>query len=436
MFELEVNPHEHFATYLLSPRPYAQFSGKLLLLPLLPSPRPLKPLPSEIWSEIVAYVLLSEGTAGVAGTLLRICKGFTEVALPMVYAAVNLPTIISLDRFQQRLHSAEQKWDSIRRIPYSAPGRWVQALDLSELAFTGQAQALQFDSILTKLFPLVPFLAHLTMNPSFVLSRRAMAALGEREEAIKLRSLEGISYIPGGMMSWEREPLIQLLRNCINLEELDVIGQGPDPAELEFTFQDNGDFPPESFRPLDLQRLHTMTLLSMHSSPLMMALLFSPLPSLRKVTLTPYDDIPYPSSLVSHFISVHGNALRSLLLFTPKSWPTRLHPSPSTLLETSPNLRHLSLENPLPALKFTGTHLLQILSIPRPYAEFWRALEKLLPQLPHLSILRARDVRWLRKGMNSRAREAGVQGEMRDWRKRLGRRGIRLLDADWSDIKE
>ncbi|KAH0591173.1 hypothetical protein J132_04846 [Termitomyces sp. J132] len=421
---------------LLLPRPYARRSGKLLLLPLLPSPQPLRPLPSEVWSEIVAYVLLSEGTAEIASRLLRICKGFTEIALPLVYARVDLSTILSLERFQKRLHSAEQKWDSIRRIPYSTPGRWVQALELSKLAFTGQAEALQFDSILTSLFPLVPFLARLTLNPSFVLSRRALASLGERDEAVSLRSLQGISYVFGPMALWERDPFIGLLRNCIYLEELDVVGQGSDPAELEFNFQDAGDFPPESFKPLNLQRLKTLSLLSMFSSPLMMALLFSSLPSLRKLMLTPYDDIPYPSSLVSRFISVHGEMLQSLLLLTPKSWPTRLHPSPRTLLEISPHLRHLSLEQPIPALVLAGTHPLQILSIPRPTSDLWHALETLLLRLPELRVIRTRDVRWLRIGMNSRAQEAGVQGEMREWSKRLSRRGVRLLDADWSDARD
>ncbi|KAG6873832.1 hypothetical protein C0995_010444 [Termitomyces sp. Mi166 len=391
---------------LLSPRPYARRSGKLLLLPLLPSPKPLRPLPSE------------------------------EIALPLVYARVDLPTIISLERFQKRLHLAEQKWDSIRRIPYSTPGRWVQALDLSKLAFTGQVQALQFDSVLTSLFPLVPFLARLTINPSFVLSRRALASLGERDEAVNLRSLQGISYVSGPMVSWEHDPFIRILRNCVSLEELDVVCQGPDPAELEFNFHDAGDFPPQSFKPLILPRLKTLSLLSMFSSPLMMALLFSSLPSLRKLMLTPYDDIPYPSSLVSQFISTHGEMLQSLLLFTPKSWPTRLHPSPPTLLETSPYLRHLSLEQPIPALSLTGTHPLQFLSIPRPTSDLWHALETLLPRLPRLRVIRTRDIRWLRTGMNSRAQGAGVQGEMREWRKRLSRRGVRLLDADWSDTRD
>lgn len=245
--------------------------------------------------------------------------------------------------------------------------------------------------------------------------------------------LEGLSYVSPRFSSSGDDPLVKLLRSCIKLEQLEVIGQDPDPAELEFTFQAAEATPSESFKPLNLPKLNTITLLSMYTSPLMMALLYSPLPSLRKITLTPYDDIPFPTSLVSQLITVHGITLRSLLLFTPKSWPTRLHPSPTTLLDTSPHLRHLSLENPLPQITCTSTHPLRILSIPRPNADFWRVFERLLSRLPNLCVLRMRDVRWLRKGMNSRAQEAGVQGEMREWRKRLARRGIRLLDADWNE---
>ncbi|RDB29677.1 hypothetical protein Hypma_015946 [Hypsizygus marmoreus] len=421
---------------LLQPRPYAKFSGKLLLLPLLPSPKPLKPLPAEVWSEIVAYVLLYEGPVGLAGSLLRICKGFTEIALPPVYASVTLSRLSALEKFQARLHAADQKWDSIRRIPYSTPGRWVQVLDLSQLPYTDEAQSLLVDSLLTRLFPLVPFLSRLSINPAFVLSRRTMTSLGERDGTVNLRSLEGISYVPGPTELLDNDPLVRLLRHCINLEELDVTGICPDPADLEYTAHDTDLTPPDSFIPLNLKRLHTMTLLSMHTSSLMLSLLFSPLPSLRKITLTPYDDIVYPAALVSKFISIHGETFRSLLLFTPKSWPTNLHPSPTTLLETCPHLRHLSLENPLPTLTFPVTHPLQILSIPRPNADFWRVFERFLPRLPNLCILRMRDVRWLRKGMNSRAQLAGVQGEMMEWRKRLGRYRIRLLDAEWNEYKE
>jgi hypothetical protein len=45
-----------------------------------------------------------------------------------------------------------------------------------------------------------------------------------------------------------------------------------------------------------------------------------------------------------------------------------------------------------------------------------------------------REVRKLKKGLSSRAQEAGVQGEAMEWRRRLLRRGVRVLDADWSEF--
>jgi hypothetical protein len=356
--------------------------------------------------------------------------------LPLIYSHVQISRISALGKFHTRLYSAEQKWDSIRRIPYSAPGRWVQILNLSSLDFVDQSQALRLDSLLTELLPLLPFLARLSLNPSFALSRRAITAFAERESAsnANIRTLEGLSCAATRASAIAQDPLVHLLSVCVNLEELEIIGQGPDPTELELTSDEMMDpANSESSPPLNLPRLHTLTLLHTHTSLLMISLLSSPLPSLRKLTVTPYDDIPYPASLTSQFIAIHGKSLRSLLLFTPNSWPTRLHPSPSTLLDTSPNLRHLSLENPLPELKCSGVHPLQILSIPRPNAAFWSVFIRLLPQLPNLRVLRTRDTRWLRKGMNSQAQEAGVQGQMLEWKKRLGRRRIRLFDADWNE---
>lgn len=303
--------------------------------------------------------------------------------------------------------------------------------------FTSQTQALQLDSILTALFPLVPFIIRFSMNPSFVLSRRALRSLADRDGAAHLRFLDGISYVPPHpSIPMRDDPLVTILRACPNLEELEVVGHGPDPAELEFFLDSvwtlNTDTEKNIF-PLDLPKLQTLTLLSMYTSPLMANLLYSPLPSLRKLTVTPYADLLYPTSLVSQFIETHGTNLRSLLMYTPKSWPTRLHPSPNTLLQTSPNMRHLSLENPVPKLQLAEVHPLQIISIPRPTPESWGLLESMFTRLPRLQIVRIRDVRWLRKGMNSRAQEAGVQGEMREWRRHLMRRRIRVLDADWND---
>ncbi|KAF8913248.1 hypothetical protein CPB84DRAFT_1760777 [Gymnopilus junonius] len=231
----------------------------------------------------------------------------------------------------------------------------------------------------------------------------------------------------------DEDPFVNLLRNCTNLEILVIVGQGLDPTELEIDLG-GVDMPSlTTFTPLYLPKLRILSLLSMHSSPLMLALLHSPLSSLKKLTVTPYHDIPYPTSLVSQFIAAHGLTLSSLILFTPKSWPTRLRPSPTNLLESAPNLNHLSLESPLPSLTLTQKHGLRILSIPRPTSEFWTIFERLLSLLPDLAVLRARDVHWLKKGISSMAQEAGIQGEMRLWKRRLERRRVRLLDADWRE---
>jgi len=272
------------------------------------------------------------------------------------------------------------------------------------------------------------------MNPALILSRRALTALGQREGAANLRSLTGLCYIPPLSNAPDDDPLVQLLRYTPNLHTLVVSGCGIDPAELELGYGDNfALLDPTTFRPLILPRLQTLSLLSMHSSPLMFALLESQLFSLKKLTITPYDDIQYPTSLSSHFIAKHSANLTSLLLFTPKSWPTRLHPSPADILIHAPNLNHLSLENPLPSLILTEKHRLRILSIPRPTDSFWRIFERIFPYLPNLIALHIRDVRWLRKGISTMAQGAGVQGEMREWKRRLVRRRIRLFDADWNE---
>ena len=66
---------------ILQPRPFAQVSGRLLLLPLLPHKRPLKPLPSEIWAKIIGEVLVTARTDAEQSNnservaLLTVCKG-------------------------------------------------------------------------------------------------------------------------------------------------------------------------------------------------------------------------------------------------------------------------------------------------------------------------------------------------------------------------
>lgn len=61
---------------LLQPRPYARVSGKLLLLPLLPLRKPVKPLPAELWHQIFALAVLDDEGSILARSLLIVCHAF------------------------------------------------------------------------------------------------------------------------------------------------------------------------------------------------------------------------------------------------------------------------------------------------------------------------------------------------------------------------
>jgi hypothetical protein len=344
---------------------------------------------------------------------------------------VRISTVSAFKKFTTHLHLSDQRWDSVRRILHSTPGRWVHRLDLSGITHLSLSQSLLLDSLLSRLFPLIPFMTALILNSSFVPSRLALESLAASEASRSLKTLEGLGASPSDSLAMTEEPLLHLLRACPNLEELEIVGDASDPydmdSEIVEPLPDSNDF-----QTIGLQHLRSLRIVSISSTPLLATLLNSSLPSLRKLTITPYDDIPYPLALTSSFIRTHGANLRSLLLVTPNSWPTKRHPSPTTLLQTCPNLRHLSLEHPLPllALPTSQSHPLEILVIPRPTPANWKILERLHPRLPMLRAVMFRDVRWLRQGMTVRALEAGVQGEMREWRRRLNLRSIKLLDAD------
>ena len=333
-----------------------------------------------------------------------------------------------LDKFAARLHAADQRWDSIRRIPYSAPGRWVQTLDLEPLRCASSEDVLHLDTVLNQVFPLVPFLSALVVNAHTHLSRRALLSFTHRDGVQNMRVLKGIQLMTS--VRSDDDTFVELLRACTRLEELEIMGTGIDPTEM-LDYDDVLDIPPAY--PLHLPFLRKLVALSMPCSPALFTLLHSHLPALRHLTLTPYDIDSVPCSIIPRFISTHGGKLTSLHLYTVKQWPTVLFPTPDTLLDICPCLKRASLELPLPRLTLSHAekHELEILSIPRPKPEFWAVLERLLPKLPKLRFVRARDVKWLGEGMSLRALETGVQGEMSLWRRKLGRRGIQLLDAEW-----
>ena len=381
----------------------------------------------------------------------------------MFYSRVWIESLVQLDRFTATLHGADKRWDSSRKMPYSVPGRWVRDLDLSGLDC--RHVGLDVDELLTKLFPLLPFMTAFVLNTTMTLSRRALAALSTRDGCQHLKALKGIkapityptnqSRFPAPVV--DSDPLVQLIRNSVHLEELEIHGPGFDSLETDLAslevnlaslgvdcVSQSANVPPPvqvdmegEESGLKLNSLTSLSILSTHASPLMLTLLLSELPSLQHLVVTPYDDLPYPASLVSKFIQTHGSTLRSLHLYTPKdTWPTVSHPSPSDILLTCPNLTHLSLESPLPELKIPppnhlgNVHPLQTLSVPRPSRRCYQTVSTVVSSLQNLRVVRTRDVRWLQRGIASQSMETGTQGEMREWKRRFALRGVDLLDAE------
>ncbi|KAH9967987.1 hypothetical protein BC827DRAFT_461852 [Russula dissimulans] len=447
----------------LRPRPLARTPGSFILLPLLPRPRPVKPLPAEVWSKVLSYVVddgeddrmrVPERRALLREKwkLLFVCKSWANVVLPLLYSHVHIFTVPTLEKFVAHLCSSDRRWDSIRRIPYSTPGRWVQMLDLSEIVLVHPTDSLFVDSNLTRLFPLLPFLTSLYLVPEMFLSNRALAAMQIKDGIGELRSLKGIKIsVPVGHASTlplapSHDALIRLLRDCPRLEQLEIAccsdPVSPEPEsitdlDLGSLRDERSAFPPRLCQP----HLKFLCLSAVPICQLFFTFLGTPLPELRHLIVTPYSG--HHTAQLSALLTVHGRSLISLRINTPRYLRGSMgdRPPPPILI-SCPELHYLSLDQPLPALTLPApaqdgelphTHPLRVLTIPRPNARFLRGVEALLPRLPSLAVVRVRAVRWLRPGVSGKALEAGVQGEMRDWRRKFARRGVRLVDGEWRD---
>ena len=371
---------------------------------------------------------------------------------------MHIFTTSAFEKFASHLCSSDQCWDSIRRIPYSTPGRWVRELDLSEMA-PSSVESLLVDTYLTRLCPLLPSLKSLNLISEMVLSNRALAALQCKDGIGELRSLKGLKVsVPVEIASVQPpyvtnfDPISKLLWQCPRLEQLEILCTDTVNPELESVMdldllgllRDDGEGSTSSFPPtLHLPHLKFLCLSALPICPLLLTLLRTPLPALRHIVVIPYSDVHIVPQLGA-LLAAHGRNLISLSISTPGHLPispTTGDTRPLALLGSCPELQYLALDHPLPALappvaqsgERPQPHPLRVLTIPRPSARFLRELEVLLPHLPALSVLRARTVRWLRAGVSGKALEAGVQGEMREWRRRFARKGVRVVDGEWRD---
>jgi len=77
----------------LQPRLLSRTPGRFVLLPLLPRPRPVKPLPAEVWSKVLSYVIDdgADSQIGVPEKRARLRKtwGLLFVLKPWVVSIVS-----------------------------------------------------------------------------------------------------------------------------------------------------------------------------------------------------------------------------------------------------------------------------------------------------------------------------------------------------------
>jgi len=51
-----------------------------------------------------------------------------DLAIPVIYSNIQLSRVTAVGKLSSHLHAADTKWDDIRRISYSTPGRWSASM--------------------------------------------------------------------------------------------------------------------------------------------------------------------------------------------------------------------------------------------------------------------------------------------------------------------
>jgi len=362
------------------------------------------------------------------------------------------------------------------------PDHRLRTLNLSLIRHLSATEYLQFDQGFIAISTMLPFLQQLLLHPTVMLTRRAMSSIADTETALSLVHLTGI-HVPASTQPRARasleDPLTNLIRCCINLRHIELLGTGLDvDSDAE---EDPGTSTPQG---INLPYLQSMAVLHVPYCPLLRTLANSELPSLRALTISLYTSAPHTDS--TKFFEAHASKLTGLTLFTAQTWPpTSTHAPPDLLLKT-PNLVYLSLPSSAhrliaPAIKSIkhtiestppaspsppasdgipassspsaflassspplssspmrarsasqdrislSPHPLRTLSIPRPTPELLsRVVEPIFKELREVHI---REVRYLRRGMGKSAEGAGSSASMTEWRWRLARRGVRVIDA-------
>jgi hypothetical protein len=253
-----------------------------------------------------------------------------------------------------------------------------------------------------------------------------MQSLADSQTAGCLTNLRGV-HIPSHPHAsvQQSEALTSLLRSCINLQHLELLGSGLDP-DSDFPDPEVVYSPPQ----MALPHLRSMSILHIPFSPVLHALSRAELPNMRALTISIY--LGVDGSDATRFLEAHAANLTTLTLAVAQTWPPTTTQIPTNILVICSNLRYLSLPSTpktltLEAPPADSPSKLTILSVPRPTMEFLR--DVIEPLLPALREIRVREVKYLNKSMGIGAAGAGSSAAILDWRRRLARKRIVVLDA-------
>ncbi|GHJ89359.1 hypothetical protein NliqN6_5761 [Naganishia liquefaciens] len=418
---------------------------------------------------------------GDVAELLLLSKVTKPILEKVLYSSPYLPTVDRLCAFASSVLKGDSRWDSLKRIPYSTPGRYVQVLDLSHLDEPlGEASrdeefastqgglnslagnGLRLNGCLNTLFPLLPHLEVLILPSSIPVAPSTLRALQSAPSRSKAKVIHGLVLTQAvepkpikhesADATSDLDSMIRFLKAFPNLRDVSIKGYGDiDPG---FSITHN----PQP--PLDLQRLESMTLHGVKSGLFIGALCDqeASLPSLRRLDLTCYAH--QPGDLTVDLLRVHGSKLHSLTLRAPTDWPPLRIPPPSETLFLCPHLQVLKFldSNTLPptetfedpALPFTAAQhcSLRHLSIskwstapafrdgphPPSTGQFEQLIETLIRNLPpNLDDVTVEGFTWLRKPLGKAGMSAGVNGVCRRLSGALAVRGVRMLDKDGTE---
>ncbi|KAG8800399.1 hypothetical protein FRC16_002955 [Serendipita sp. 398] len=348
-------------------------------------------------------------------SLLLVSRTFKETMLPLLYSKPYLPSLEVFILFCERLLDGDRKWDNLRRIHHSTPGRWVEWLNFTYLSNLNNSQYLKFDRHLAQIFSVIPFLRYLNLPTTNMMTRPTMQALADSEIVSALKDLRGIHVpAPPNYSFLQIESLTHLLRSCYMLRHLELIGSGLD-NDTDILDEDTV-YCPASF---SLPHLRSLCILHIPYSPILQVLSRAELPELRLLTISIYAD--KEKSDANAFLKVHGSNLTHLTLSATKH-------TLENLLVLCSSLRYLSLPTiPTAMMRPITPSPIAILSIPRPTMEFLNGVVE--PFLTSLRQVHIREVRYLRRGLGVGAANTGSSAIILEWRRRLARRGVTVLDA-------